>query len=386
MYSHRRLLSLVFLVSILLSFYFLAKPAKPLPSDLVIERFPCQVGRSWDYRRTFFMVIYDSGTGETMREDLIKDSLHTEFVSIDSLNGRECYRYHSQLFEEGDVFFDVIWYAHPDTAFFEIAYTPPTHSGPSREGSVKLDIEFAGKHFKGTDELRFFLHQMRASSFAYTFSETTYWKPPKKLFVFPLTVGTQWISMTMPWPERREVVNEEFIKVPAGGFLTLNLDIRPDLKRLFWHQWLSEPGVIKDSLHLDSLMVYDEFGELVGYMVSYDKYELVGNKTTGVEDRTSETKKPFGFSLGQNYPNPFNPQTVIRFSLSNPQTINTTLAIYNVLGEKVRTLLNEQKKAGSYEVVWDGKDDQGKELASGIYFCNLKVGRFSESKKMLLLK
>jgi hypothetical protein len=372
MYSHRRLLSLLVLASILLSFYFLAEPAKPLANDLVIERFPCQVGRSWDYRRTFYMVIYDTGTGETVREDLIKDSLHTEFVSIDSLNGWEC--------------FDIIWYAHPDTAFLEIAYTPPTHSGPPRVGSVKLDIEFAGKHFKGTDELRFFLHQMRASSFSNTFSETTYWKPPKKLFVFPLTVGIQWISMTEPWLERREVVKEEFIKVSAGGFLTLNVDIRPDLKRIFWHQWLSEPGVIKDSLHLDSLLVYDEFGELVGYMVSYDKFELVGLLTTGVEDRTSETNKPFDFSLGQNYPNPFNPQTVIRFSLSNPLTINTTLAIYNVLGEKVRTLLNEQKKAGSYEVVWDGKDDQGNDVASGIYFYELRVGELCESKKMLLLR
>jgi hypothetical protein len=386
MRSFNGLFSLIVLFVIILFIQLLGDLEKSSAADFVIERFPTQVGKSWDYRRTFYMVIYDTGTGETVGEYLLKDSLHAEFVSIDSLNDWECYRYHSQLFEEGDVFFDVIWYAHPDTAFLEIAYTPPTHSGPPKEGSEKLYIEFAGKHFKSTDELRLYLHQMRASSFAYTFSETTYWKPPKKLFVFPLMVGTEWISMTMPWLERREVMEEEFIQVPAGGFLTLTVDIRPELKHIFWHEWLSEPGVIKDSLHLDSLMVYNEFGELVGYMVSYDKYELIGLATTEVEDRASETKRPVGFSLDQNYPNPFNPQTVIRFSLFDHHPTKTTLTIYNVLGKRVKTLLDEQKKAGSYGVVWDGKDDQGKEVASGIYFCNLKVGEFCESKKMLLLK
>jgi hypothetical protein len=214
MYSHRRLLPLVVLAGILLSFYFLAEPAKPLANDLVIERFPCQVDRSWDYRRIFYMVIYDTGTGETVREDLLKDSLHTEFVSIDSMNGWECYRYHSQLFGEEGIFFEIIWYAHPDTALLGIAYMPPTHTGLPREGWEKLYIEFAGKHFVGIEELKFYLHQMRASSFSKTFSETTYWNPPKKLFVFPLTVGTQWISMTGLWLERREVVRRNLSRFP----------------------------------------------------------------------------------------------------------------------------------------------------------------------------
>jgi hypothetical protein len=386
MYSHRRLLSLVVLAGILLSLSFLAEPAKTKAGDLVIQRFPCKVGETWDYRRTFHMAIYDTGTGEIVQEELLKDSLHTEFVRIDSLNDWECYRYHSNLFAERGIFFEIIWYAHPDTALLEIAYMPPTHTAPPKEGQEELHIEFAGKQFVGIEELKFYLHQMRVSRFSNTFSETTYWNPPKKLFVFPLTVGNQWISMTEPWLEIREVVNEEFIEVPAGGFSTLNVDIGTDLKHTFWNQWLSEIGVIKDSLHLDSLMVYDESGELLGYMASYDKYELVSLATTGVEDAISETRNPVGFSLSQNYPNPFNPQTVISFSLDNPKPINTTLTIYNVLGEKVGTLLDEQKEAGSYEVVWDGKDDQGNDVSSGIYFCSLKVGGFSESKKMLLLK
>jgi flagellar hook assembly protein FlgD len=66
--------------------------------------------------------------------------------------------------------------------------------------------------------------------------------------------------------------------------------------------------------------------------------------------------------------------------------IHTSLKIYNILGEKVRTLIDEPKRAGSYEVIWDRKDDKGKEMASGIYFYQLKAGDYTETKKMLLLK
>jgi len=62
------------------------------------------------------------------------------------------------------------------------------------------------------------------------------------------------------------------------------------------------------------------------------------------------------------------------------------LIIYNILGQKARTLVDEPKRAGSYEVIWDGKDDQRKEVGSGIYFYQLRAGDFSETKKMLLLR
>lgn len=90
--------------------------------------------------------------------------------------------------------------------------------------------------------------------------------------------------------------------------------------------------------------------------------------------------------MKQNYPNPFNPITVIRYSISSARPIHTSLKIYNILGQKLRTLVDEPKRAGNYEVIWDGKDDKGKEVASGIYFYRLKVAEFIECKKMLLLK
>ncbi len=108
---------------------------------------------------------------------------------------------------------------------------------------------------------------------------------------------------------------------------------------------------------------------------------------------TSVTEEPVSvptdFSLGQNYPNPFNPITIIKFKVQGSKfkvPLPTTIKVYNVLGQKVRTLVDEPKAAGEYKAIWDGKNDKGEEMASGIYFYQLKAGDLTETKKMLLLK
>ena len=103
---------------------------------------------------------------------------------------------------------------------------------------------------------------------------------------------------------------------------------------------------------------------------------------TGVED---EAKLPTRFELSQNYPNPFNSRTIISYEL--PVKTHVLLQIYNVLGEKVRTLVDENQSAGGYSVFWDGKDDLRQSVGSSIYFYRLKLGnKFSQAKKMLLLR
>lgn len=93
---------------------------------------------------------------------------------------------------------------------------------------------------------------------------------------------------------------------------------------------------------------------------------------------------PTTFSLSQNHPNPFNPSTMIGYAL--PQDAEVNLLIYNVLGQKVKTLVNEFQTAGFKSVEWDGTDDRGNVIATGIYFFKLRAGDFSETKKMVLLK
>ena len=85
-----------------------------------------------------------------------------------------------------------------------------------------------------------------------------------------------------------------------------------------------------------------------------------------------------GFTLAEG------PETSINFTV--PKMSRVTLTIYDILGRSIRTLVSETKAAGSYNVTWNGKNDQGQQLASGLYFYNLQAGEFSATKKMMLHK
>ncbi len=132
--------------------------------------------------------------------------------------------------------------------------------------------------------------------------------------------------------------------------------------------------------------------EQMQYAHAYDSTEnlyavveyaiMILEKPTLVSEEEMQT--PIGFRLFQSYPNPFNQHTVIRYSLS--KSMEVTLVIYNILGQKVRTLVNRERQEGSVSLLWDGRDDQGGDLSSGIYFYQLRAGEFSQSKKMILLK
>jgi hypothetical protein len=91
------------------------------------------------------------------------------------------------------------------------------------------------------------------------------------------------------------------------------------------------------------------------------------------------TKNPTIFSLSQNYPNPFNPITIINYEL--PITNYVELSIYNLLGQKVTTVVSERQKAGHYQVQWDAQD-----FGSGIYYYKIEAGDFVDVKKMILLR
>jgi len=93
---------------------------------------------------------------------------------------------------------------------------------------------------------------------------------------------------------------------------------------------------------------------------------------------------PVGFALHQNYPNPFNPECEIAYDL--PKDCHVTLSIYNVLGQKVKVLVDQNENAGNKSVKWGGKDEQGQEVTSGIYFYRIQAGDFVQSKKMVLLR
>jgi len=103
--------------------------------------------------------------------------------------------------------------------------------------------------------------------------------------------------------------------------------------------------------------------------------------TTGIR---SSTQTPENYALRQNYPNPFNPTTTLRYDL--PEQGFVHLTIYNQLGKPIRTLINREESAGYKSVMWDARDDYGKQVSTGIYFYRIEVNGFSQTKKMVLLK
>ncbi|CUT02297.1 carbohydrate-binding module family 20 domain-containing protein [Candidatus Chrysopegis kryptomonas] len=118
-----------------------------------------------------------------------------------------------------------------------------------------------------------------------------------------------------------------------------------------------------------------KFGRQRGLGAFKDTVKIV-NKFTGVKE-TGEV--PLTYELYQNYPNPFNPTTTIKYSI--PNTERVTLKIYNILGQEVATLIDEEQKPGVYELKFDATN-----LASGVYFYRLQAGKFNAVKKMMLVK
>lgn len=116
--------------------------------------------------------------------------------------------------------------------------------------------------------------------------------------------------------------------------------------------------------------------------------EIRGQVRTGAGILTSVAARggqtPAAFSLAQNYPNPFNPETEIRYEL--PQNVRVKLAIYDLLGAKVRTLVDAFETAGARQVKWNGTNDAGKKVASGIYLYRLEAGSFNSVRKLMLMK
>ncbi len=109
---------------------------------------------------------------------------------------------------------------------------------------------------------------------------------------------------------------------------------------------------------------------------------LIFPKPSAVGEDQVETPKDF--ELSQSYPNPFNSQTMIKYSLSKPAQVS--ISIFNILGQRVRTLVKDERQNGAMSVIWNGKNDQGREVSSGIYFYQLKAGEYSQTRRMVLLK
>ena len=145
------------------------------------------------------------------------------------------------------------------------------------------------------------------------------------------------------------------------------------------HQ-IAEIGYWWDGWPLD--LFYTGENVYVTGWLSSDFYLLFTDELNAIDDQQGHTVQ--GFALEQNYPNPFNPQTTISYTLSTADKV--TLDIYDLLGQKVITLVDKHQKAGKHTVQWMGKNQFGRQVSSGVYFYKLISGKYSSIKKMMLLR
>ena len=209
-------------------------------------------------------------------------------------------------------------------------------------------------------------------------------------------VGDFWYGGGVDYPIKFTVIGTEIITVPAGTFLTYKVEARDTSTTN-----LDKVNYFADSIGEVRSLSYESDFEMV--LASYTVQGggcfplAIGNEwlnyflsPISVEDYNNDCPK--NFNLWNAYPNPFNPSTKIKYQI--PESNFVILKVYDVLGNEVATLVNEEKPAGEYEVEFNGHSDEGQNLSSGVYFYQLRIrgpetssGQgMIQTKKMVLVK
>jgi len=153
------------------------------------------------------------------------------------------------------------------------------------------------------------------------------------------------------------------------------------------HGFYSISGLLEgDNYTLRAVHAGYDTATYYGVTISSDttiNFELY-KKPVGVEIAGDEKVVPRVYSLSQNFPNPFNLKTTIKLAL--PQDSQVRLKVYNVAGQLVKTILDKGMKAGYHLLSWDGRNNFGQRLSSGIYFLRVEAGSFKSTKRMILLR
>lgn len=156
----------------------------------------------------------------------------------------------------------------------------------------------------------------------------------------------------------------------------------------FWGRKILEENdctTLAAASHIDTAAAKYELGTNDPLQMEVVKVENpTVNPPTAVESSAVNSGRPEFFQLMQNYPNPFNGQTQVRFHV--PEAVDTRMTVYNSGGQRVRNLVRGKLGSGWHQVAWDGTDDGGRKVASGIYICQLEGGRFREGIVMQFLK
>jgi len=161
--------------------------------------------------------------------------------------------------------------------------------------------------------------------------------------------------------------NDQFLPqvIPLKGFLPTFLFANDDYSKIYCLNGGS-----------DNVSVIDVNSKAVEKVIDLHEY-----LPTNIQDKKKIATE---YTLSQNYPNPFNSSTIISYQI--PKSINVSIEIYNILGQKVASLVDNKQNAGRYQIQWEGKNQEGEDVTSGLYILRFSTSDFVQSKKLLLLR
>jgi hypothetical protein len=148
------------------------------------------------------------------------------------------------------------------------------------------------------------------------------------------------------------------------------------------HPHLSKPGQLLISYNVNTFNLIDHFLDADIYRPRFITLEIIENPTPVKYHEKEQT--PNHYNLHQNYPNPFNSSTTIQYDLQNQGHIQ--LQVFNLKGQLVRTLVNDYAYSGRHTKIWDGLNEYGQPLGSGVYFYQLKIGHIIFQNKLLYIR
>ena len=196
--------------------------------------------------------------------------------------------------------------------------------------------------------------------------------------------GYTWLSMIPSAPTDRRWWQGSRVLLATLTFIVHNSD-GCDTAEICFDSTFWPPTSHLTSTRYDAQVYYPRHNLPICFWVHDGIVEVAGGTDVRwIEGSAEEENRPTSFSVSQNYPNPFNPATEFRFDL--PRASHVTIEVFNILGQRVKILVDEERAVGSHVVDWDAKDERGADVSSGIYFYRMVADDFSDIKKMVLLK
>lgn len=293
--------------------------------------------------------------------------------------------------------FQNTWFAGFNGNNMEVEFQSGNPSGDSWVGRLGNDISGGGVGQSYSGDLTWTDFYFEAQVFI-TVSAGTYYGVEFRVDSTGLTSGYQFIARNSAQSLRFRARQEAVTPIPVirewtsaeipGGYPTTDSWHKMAVRVVgnqFW--FFFDDQELPGNPYTDNTFTTGGIGTYVwDFAVTtlnlYIDDIYVLNPLTSIDD--TQTSIISEYNLQQNYPNPFNPSTIIPFELTKSEIVN--LSIFNSLGQKIRSLVNENYPAGLHQISWNGQNDIGQTVPAGIYYYKIQAGEFSATRKMLLVK